>query len=268
MGRRGTGGAGEVSDGFERREDEMFRDVPSGRETRDAMTRPRGSDRADARAYLKGVVPHDSASVASRARLHGGLRLHAAGVREQACARQSASSASRSKRDRASGRENNGFPPFDVRAFSRNRRETRGSFFSRMKIPPSTSTYELLPYSYRSARGRGDGLSPRPHRDALPDPAPGLEPSRARGDRGPPGVFGDPDPDPRASSSFSFPRRSAAKPRAPPHAAGAARRRSSAPGHSPSRLLCLGAPGNAWPCTRLCMKPMRSRIAPFTRNSK
>ena len=137
----------------QRREDEMFRDVPSGCETRDAMTRPRGSDRADARAYLKGVVPHDSASVASRARLHGGLRLHAAGVREQACARQSASYASRSKRDRASGRENNGFPPFDFRAFSRN------SFLrSRLEAP-------TVLLSQRS-RPRRRALAPPPSRRA------------------------------------------------------------------------------------------------------
>ena len=37
-------------------------------------------------------------------------------------------------------------------------------------------------YSYRSARVRGDGLLPHPHRAALPDPPPEIEPSRAEGD--------------------------------------------------------------------------------------
>ena len=48
--------------------------------------------------------------------------------------------------------------------------------------------------SYRSARGRGDGLSPLPHRAAGSDPPPGLEPSAPKPRLPPPGVPGDRDP--------------------------------------------------------------------------
>ena len=104
--REGRGGRGQ------RRVPDAKRCFASEHETRDAMTRPREGDRAGARAYLEGVVPHDPASVASRARLHGGLRLHAAGVRERARARHSAGTRLGRAKTRSFGsRKTTVFPP-------------------------------------------------------------------------------------------------------------------------------------------------------------
>jgi len=104
--REGRGGRGQ------RRVPDAKRCFASEHETRDAMTRPREGDRAGARAYLEGVVPHDPASVTSRARLHGGLRLHAAGVRERARARHSAGTRLGRAKTRSFGsRKTTVFPP-------------------------------------------------------------------------------------------------------------------------------------------------------------